>query len=69
MLKHEKMMENLCEKVRNSVVDDVERKTLKYYLEYEKCRKLNRYRCYIYFLKNILKIQKRMLSQIIINKL
>lgn len=54
-----------CNEINLMMQGDIERKTLYYYLEYEKLRKQNRLKTYKYFLKNILKVKKNFLPQII----
>lgn len=62
--KLEQKVKSLCDEINMSVQGDLERKTLAYYLEYEKLRKRNRYKTYKYFLENIFRIDSKLLPQI-----
>jgi len=56
---------HLCDKIDLIMQGDLERNTLRYYLEYERLRKRNKLRSYKYFLRNTYKIDKKYLFQII----
>ena len=58
-------IEDLSNQIDLTIEGDLERKTLSYYLEYEKLRRKNRYKSYVYFLKNISRVDRRFLPQII----
>jgi poly-gamma-glutamate synthesis protein (capsule biosynthesis protein) len=62
-------IKNVSKEISHSNKGDIERNLLRYYLEYEKLRKRNRYKSYIYFLKNGYKIKVSMLYSIILNHL
>lgn len=60
------LIENLSNRVCGEIRGDTEFNSYKYYLEYEKLRKRNRYRSYLYFFKNIYRYNHRILYQIVI---
>lgn len=58
-------LKQISKKIVDEINGDTEFNSYKYYLEYEKLRKINRYRCYIYFFRNINRYNKTILYQIV----
>lgn len=65
-IKYKKLLDGLSKKIYTELDGDTEFNSYKYYLEYEKLRKRNRYLSYLYFVKNILHSNIQMLFQIIV---